>query len=92
MLNKAAINDNNGQPADDSGALCRGKNARLCRPCKGLRQIKARVFGSAAPAGNTADESLRLSAAGIRRTITDAAEDGRTPQSPAKAGLPDNTT
>jgi len=73
--------------------LCRGKNARSCRPCKGLRQIKARVFGSAAPAGNTADESLRLSAAGIRRTITDAAEDGRrTLQSPAKAGLPDNTT
>lgn len=37
-------------------------------------------------------KALRLSAAGIRRTITDAAEDGRTPQSPAKAGLPDNTT
>lgn len=61
-------------------------------PAKGSGRQKARVFGSAAPAGNTADESLRLSAAGIRRTITDAAEDGRTPQSPAKAGLPDNTT
>lgn len=54
--------------------------------------VVVKTPGSAAPAGNTADESLRLSAAGIRRTITDAAEDGRTPQSPAKAGLPDNTT